>query len=110
MFGITRKTAQPDPAHLALEREVSELRQALAAAEAAHASAVLDAQHAQEESRFFKGLTTHLQTFGQSFHHFQASLAALAQTMKTEKGEAMRTAEVSGQSSVAIERISRSLQ
>lgn len=43
MFGITKKTAQPNPAHLALEREVSELRQALAAAEAAHASAVLDA-------------------------------------------------------------------
>ncbi|MBK8336372.1 MAG: CZB domain-containing protein [Sterolibacteriaceae bacterium] len=101
---------QPDPAQQALARELGELRQALAAAETARANAEHDARQAREETRFFKGLTTNLQTFGQSFHHFQGSLAALAETMKLEKGQAMRTAEVSGESGVAIERISRSLQ
>ena len=110
MFGIAKKTSQPDATRQALEREVAELRQALSAAESARAAAEQDAQRAHEKSRFFEGLTANLQTFGQSFTQCQGSLAALAQNMKGEKEQALRTAVVSGESGAAIEQISRSLQ
>jgi len=110
MFGLKKPRTEPDHARLAHEQEISRLRDALAAAESARASAEHEARTARDEARYFRGLSTNLQMFGQSFSHFQSSLAALAHTMKGEKEQALQTAVVSGQSGQAIERIAHNLQ
>ena len=110
MFGTRKTQTGTNPTQLAQEQEITRLREALAAAESARASAENEARTARDEARFLRGLSSNLQTFGQSFSQFQSSLAALANTMKGEKEQAIRTAVVSGESGRAIEQISHSLE
>ena len=110
MFGTRKTQTGTNPTQQAQEQEITRLREALAAAESARASAENEARTARDEARFLRGLSSNLQTFGQSFSQFQSSLAALANTMKGEKEQAIRTAVVSGESGRAIEQISHSLE
>jgi hypothetical protein len=110
MFGKRRSQPELNQTQQAQAQEIDRLREALAAAESARASAENDARTARGEVHFLRGLSANLQTFGQSFSQFQASLAALANTMKGEKEQAIRTAVVSGESGRAIEQISHSLE
>ena len=65
---------------------------------------------AQERIRMFESLGRNFEHFGSSFVESQQSLAALANTMKEEKADAIQAAQVSNSSRSAIEAISNSLE
>ncbi len=109
MLGIFKHHKHIDDESRVLRQEIAELKAELADVEASRQDAEARVHEAQLQVRFFKGLTTNLQTFGQSFGQFQGSLAKLASVMGEEREQASHTAEVSTESGSLIEQISKCL-
>ena len=112
MFGSVHKKRNAQ-----LETELSAARaaeeaqqQRVEALTAENAGANSTLAIAQERIRMFEGLAKNFEHFGTSFVESQQSLAALAGTMKDEKGNAIQAAQVSTSSRSAIADISNSLE
>ena len=112
MFGsqYKKRNVQLEAELSAARSTLQGLQERVEALTAENGSATGAMASAQERNRMFESLGRNFEYFGASFVESQQSLAVLANTMKEEKSNAIKAAQVSSSSRSAIQGISNSLE